>query len=117
DGNPATTADPTWQALLGVPGHPEYPSQHGCFTSAFSDALAAALHTKHIDVNMGGGEGGSSVLTATQHFDTVHDIQQQVVDARVWLGFHFRNSVEQGEKLGNNVADWELKRFFQPVHS
>ena len=116
DGNPNTTADPTWQALLGVPGHPEYPSQHGCFTAGFSDALAAALHTKHVDVTMGGGEGGSSVLTATQHFDTVNDIQKQVVDARVWLGFHFRNSVEQGEKLGNNVAEWELRRFFQPVH-
>jgi hypothetical protein len=117
DGNPDTTADPTWQALLGVPGHPEYPSQHGCFTAGFSDALAAALHTNHVDVTMGGGENGSSLLTTTQHFDTVNDIQQQVVDARVWLGFHFRNSVEQGEKLGNNVAEWELKRFFQPVHS
>ena len=55
------------------------------------------------------------VLTTTQHFDTVDDIQNQVVDARVWLGFHFRNSVEQGEKLGNDVADWELKRYFKPV--
>ncbi len=117
DGNPDTTADPTWQALLGVPGHPEYPSQHGCFTSAFSDALAAALHTDHVDVTMGGGQNGSSLLTTSQHFDTVSDIQKQVVDARVWLGFHFRNSVVQGEKLGNNVAGWELKRFFQPVHS
>jgi hypothetical protein len=116
DGNPATTADPTWQALLGVPGHPEYPSQHGCFTAAFSDTLAAALRTTHVDVTMGGGQNGSSVLTTTQHFNTVNDIQKQVVDARVWLGFHFRNSVQQGEKLGNNVADWELKRFFQPVH-
>ena len=99
-----------------MPGHPEYPSQHGCFTAGFSDALAAALHTKHVDVTMGGGEDGSSVLTTTQHFDTVDDIQKQVVDARVWLGFHFRNSVEQGEKLGNNVAGWELKRYFKPVH-
>ena len=115
DGNPDTTADPAWQALLGVPGHPEYPSQHGCFTSAFSDTLAAALHTQHIDVTMGGGQNGSNVLTTTQHFDTVGDIQKQVVDARVWLGFHFRNSVEQGERLGNDVADWELKRYFQPV--
>ena len=47
----------------------------------------------------------------------VADIQNQVVDARVWLGFHFRNSVKQGEKLGNNVADWELKRFFQPARN
>ena len=117
DGNPDTTADPAWQSVLPVPGHPEYPSQHGCFTAAFSDALASVLHTNHIDVTMPGGENGSSVLTTTQHFDTVHDIQSQVIDARVWLGFHFRNSVEQGVKLGNDVADWELDRFFKPDHS
>jgi hypothetical protein len=115
DGNPDTTPDPAWQALLGVPGHPEYPSQHGCFTAGFSDALATALHTKHLDVTMPGGEGGSPVLTTTQHFNDVDDIQDQVVDARVWLGFHFRNSVEQGEKLGNDVARWELKRYFKPA--
>jgi hypothetical protein len=116
DGNPDTTADPTWQALLGVPGHPEYPSQHGCFTAAFSDALASALHTKNVDVTMGGGQGGSSMLTTSQHFNTVEDIQKQVVDARVWLGFHFRNSVVQGEDVGNDVARWELHQFFKPVH-
>ena len=115
DNNPDTTADPTWQALLGVPGHPEYPSQHGCFTAAFSDTLAAALHTQHIDVDMPGGQNGSNVLTTTQHFNNVDDMQEQVVDARVWLGFHYRNSVEQGEKLGNHVAGWELKRFFKRV--
>ena len=98
DGNPDTTADPNWQALLGVPGHPEYPSQHGCFTSAFADTLASALHTKDVDVTMPGGQNGSSNLTTTQHFNTVDDIQKQVVDARVWLGFHFRNSVVQGEE-------------------
>jgi hypothetical protein len=115
DGNPDTTADPNWQSLLTVPGHPEYPSQHGCFTAAFSDALAAALKTRHVDVTMPGGENGSSNLTTTQHFNTVEDIQNQVVDARVWLGFHFRNSVEQGEKLGNQVARWELRRYFKPA--
>jgi hypothetical protein len=116
DGNPDTTADPLWQPLGSIPGHPEYPSQHGCFTSAFTDALAAALDTNHIDVTMGGGVGGSSVLSTTQHFDSVRDVQRQVVDARVWLGFHFRNSVEQGEKVGNDVAEWELDRYFKHAH-
>jgi hypothetical protein len=115
DGNPDTTADPSWQSLLPVPGHPEYPSQHGCFTAGFSDALAAALHTKHLDVTMPGGQNGSSVLTTTQEFNTVKAIQRQVVDARVWLGFHFRNSVVQGENIGNDVAEWTLDRYFQPV--
>jgi hypothetical protein len=117
DGNPDTTADPAWQPLGSLPGHPEYPSQHGCFTSAFTDALAAALGTNHIDVTIGGGQNGSSNLTTSQHFDTVHQVQAQVVDARVWLGFHFRNSVKQGENLGNDVADWELDRYFQEAHS
>jgi hypothetical protein len=113
DGNPDTTADPSWQSLLGVPGHPEYPSQHGCFTAAFADTVAQALHTNHIDLTLWGGQNGSNVLTTTQHFNTVEDVQKQVVDARVWLGFHFRNSVEQGEKVGNDVARWELDRYFQ----
>jgi len=116
DGNADTTADPSWTSLPpGVPGHPEYPSQHGCFTAAFTDALAAALNTSHLDVTMPGGENGSSLLTTSQHFNTVSDIQKQVVDARVWLGFHFRNSVVQGEKLGNQVAGWELDRYFKPI--
>ncbi len=116
DNNPETTADPTWQPLGALPGHPEYPSQHGCFTAAFVDTVAAALHTQHIDVTMPGGQNGSNVLTTTQHFDTVQDVQKQVVDARVWLGFHFRNSVVQGENVGNDVADWELDRYFKPAH-
>jgi hypothetical protein len=115
DGNADTSADPAWQSLLGIPGHPEYPSQHGCFTAGFSDALAAALCTKHLDLTVPGGQNGSSVLTTSQHFRTVDDMQDQVVDARVWLGFHFRNSVKQGEKLGNRVANWERDRYFQPA--
>jgi hypothetical protein len=60
DGNPDTTADPTCQSLLPVPGHPEYPSQHGCFTAAFADTLAAVLGTNHLDVTMPGRQNGSS---------------------------------------------------------
>jgi hypothetical protein len=116
DNNPETTADPTWQPLLmPLPGHPEYPSQHGCFTAAFVDTLASALHTQRIDVTMPGGQNGLNTLTTTQHFNTVNDVLKQVVDARVWLGWHFRNSVVQGEDVGSNVADWELDRFFQPA--
>jgi len=66
---------------------------------------------------MPGGQNGSNVLTTTQHFDNVQDVQDQVVDARVWLGFHFRNSVEVGEKVGNKVAAWELHQFFKRADS
>jgi hypothetical protein len=115
DGNPDTTADPTWQPLVATPTHPEYPSAHGCLTSALTDSLAAALHTNHIDVTVPGATNGGTAIATTRHFDTVQDIQQQIPDARVWIGFHFRNSVEQGLGLGNDVAGWALDRYFQPI--
>jgi hypothetical protein len=115
DGNPATNADPSWQPLLPSPAHPEYPSAHGCLTSAFTDALAAAVGSNHLDVTVPGATNGGTTLTTTRHFNTVQDIQNQLPDARVWLGFHFRNSVAQGLELGNDVAGWDLDRFFKRV--
>ncbi len=116
DGNPDTTADPTWQPLVATPTHPEYPSAHGCLTSALTDALAAALHTKHLNLTIPGATGGFTTLSTQRQYDTVDDIQNEIVNARVWIGFHFRNSVEQGEQLGNNIADWDLNQAFQPTN-
>ena len=115
DGNDATTADPNWTPLLATPAHPEYPSAHGCLTSALTDALAAGVGSDHLDITVPGATNGGSNLTTSQDFNTVQDIQNQVIDARVWIGFHFRNSVVQGENLGNDVASWDLSHAFQPV--
>jgi hypothetical protein len=116
DGNPDTTADPGWQPLVPTPTQPEYPSAHGCLTSAFSDALAAALHTNHLDLTIPGATNGGTTLTTSRQYKNVQHIQNEIVDARVWIGFHFRNSVEQGEQLGNDVADWDLSQAFQPIN-
>jgi hypothetical protein len=115
DGNPATTADPSWTPLLATPTHPEYPSAHGCLTSALTDSLAAALNTQHLDITVPGATNGGTTLTTNRVFNNVQNIQNEVVDARVWIGFHFRNSVVQGENLGNQVAAWDLKQAFQPA--
>jgi hypothetical protein len=115
DGNPDTTADPGWTPLLATPTHPEYPSAHGCLTSAFTDALAAALNTNHLNITIPGATNGGTTLTTSRVYNNVQDIQNQVLDARVWIGFHFRNSVVQGENLGNDVAKYDLGQAFQPA--
>jgi hypothetical protein len=40
---------------------------------------------------------------------------QEVVDARVWLGIHFRTADVRGAQMGKQVADWALDHYFQPV--
>jgi hypothetical protein len=114
DGNDATTADPNWTPLLATPTHPEYPSAHGCLTSALTDALAAALGSNHLNITVPGATNGGTTLTTSRVFNNVQNIQNEVVDARVWIGFHFRNSVVQGENLGNDVAKYDLGQAFQP---
>jgi hypothetical protein len=112
DGNPATTADPSWTPLVTTPNHPEYPSQHGCITSALARVLADAVGTSDIDATIPGATGGGTTLTTSQTFASVDDLLSQLVNARVWIGFHYRNSVVTGENLGSAVANWELQRYF-----
>ncbi|HKD95843.1 MAG TPA: vanadium-dependent haloperoxidase [Gaiellaceae bacterium] len=115
DGNPATTADPGWTPLLATPTHPEYPSAHGCLTAAVTDAVAAAIGSNHLNITIPGATDGGTTLTTDRVFNNVQSVQNQILDARVWIGFHFRNSVVQGEKLGNDVAKYDLSQAFQPA--
>ena len=112
--NDATAPDPTWTPLVATPNHPEYPSAHGCLTSALAAVVAHALGTDAIDVTIPGATGGGTNLTTTRHYATVQEVNNQIIDARVWIGFHYRNSVVAGEDLGTSVADWALQRYFLP---
>jgi len=106
-------ADESWSALFATPNHPEYPSQHGCVTSALAETIAHALGTTNINVTIQ-GLPVAPATSATRTYATVGDIESQLVNARVWIGFHYRHSVIAGEDLGNSVAAWTLDRYFLP---
>jgi hypothetical protein len=38
------------------------------------------------------------------------------VDARVWLGIHFRFADTAAREMGGQLAAWTLDHYFQPVH-
>jgi hypothetical protein len=57
------------------------------------------------DTNQGG---------QTRSFLRFSDARAEVVDTRVWAGIHFRRADEAGARIGEQVADWMLERFFQP---
>jgi hypothetical protein len=43
------------------------------------------------------------------------DLEREVMDARIYIGFHYHHSVVQGTLLGQHVAHHVLGNFFQPV--
>jgi PAP2 superfamily len=112
DGNDATEADVNWRPQIVTPTHPEYPSAHGCGTSAYANAIAEFFGTKRLP-------GGIWLTGATGHpdrfFVSTDDIIKEIIDARVYNGVHYRTSVVHGTVIGRKTAQWVAKFYFQPV--
>jgi PAP2 superfamily len=114
DGNSATTANGAWSPLAATPNHPEYPSQHGCVTSALARVLAHAVDSNQINATIWGATAANTTgLVTSRTYPNVQSILDELINARIWIGFHFRSSVVAGENLGTSVANWELQRNFQ----
>ena len=43
------------------------------------------------------------------------DALQEVVEARIWGGIHFRTADEQGATMGKQIAQWIKTRYFEPM--
>jgi hypothetical protein len=59
----------------------------------------------------------SNKSCTSRSFDRFSDILNEVIDARVWAGIHFRTADTQGAELGKKVAHYLKKHYFQPVRS
>jgi hypothetical protein len=110
DGNGHTMSDPAWQPLLSTPNHPEYPSAHACHTTAIAGVLESFFGPGRLRFSL-----DSLVTGDTRTYRRFRDVVDEVNDARVWAGFHFRYSQEDGSTLGRKVARYVVRNFFQPV--
>ena len=101
-GNPALKADPRWTPFIQTPMHPEYPCAH-CVSSGAIGAV--------IDADVGSDVHLSSRLgQTTREWTSVKAFMQEVADARIYDGVHFRNSAEVGTDLGWKVGKVAAKR-------
>lgn len=112
DGNPATTADPAWVPLLATPPYPDYVSGYSGFTGAFTRALAETLDTRNLRIAL----ISTAAPGITRSYDSARQLNADVVDARVWLGIHFRFADTRGLTMGQDVAAWALEHYFRPAN-
>jgi hypothetical protein len=115
DGNAATVEDPCWRPLVTTPNHPEYPAAHGTNTSAMAEVFSEFLGTDQIDLDIHGFDpaGPAGNLNAVHHFDTADQLREEVINARLWGGLHYRRSSEVGVHLGEKVAHFGLNHAFK----
>jgi hypothetical protein len=109
-GNPATPRDAGWLPLAETPMHPEYPCAH-CITSA---AVAAVLRAAAKDDV---GELSVTSPTApgvTRHWSSLEDYANEVSNARVWAGFHYRFSTVVGQDMGRKIGELTVATQLRP---
>jgi hypothetical protein len=58
----------------------------------------------------------TAVPGAVRHYDSGRAERRDVVDARVWLGIHFRFADTAARDMGGRLTDWTLDHYFQPLH-
>ena len=111
DGNDATSPDLTWLPLLITPNHPEYPSGHSSASGASAEVLAAFF----------GDDTAFSVTSeltpgVTRYYSSFSGAVDEVRDARVFGGIHFRSACNDGQAMGRRVANYVLANALQRVH-
>jgi len=110
DGNDKTTPDANFKPLITTPCFPSYPSAHGTLSNAAREMMEKIY-----------GEGPFSITLSTPalpgvtlHYSRLEEITDDISDARVYGGIHFRTDQDAGALLGTRIADYLFSHKLQP---
>jgi len=112
DGNPKTDPDPSYVPFIVTPCFPSYPSNHGSAANAAAEVLRRLY-----------GEAGHAMTLTNAavpgivlQYTSFKQITDDISDARVYGGIHFRTDQDAGAVLGRAVGTTVYKDNLQPNH-
>jgi hypothetical protein len=108
DGNDLTAGEAGWTPLFATPAHPDYTSAHTTNSSAMATILGLLFEDN---------PGAPIVVTIsgiTRQWDTFSAGVEEVIDARVYSGIHFRTADEVGARMGRQVARFVSTHALRP---
>jgi hypothetical protein len=112
DGNPKTDPDPDFVPFITTPCFPSYPSNHGSASNAGAEVLRRIY-----------GEGGHLITLSNPavpdivlQYSTFKEITDDISDARVYGGIHFRTDQAAGARLGRAIGRAVYKNNLRPMH-
>jgi hypothetical protein len=106
DGTLPSRSDTTWLPLLGTPPFPDYPAGHTSYAGAVEVVLRAVFGDQPGELSIRSATAGG----VTHRYRTFAEVCDEVVNARVWGGVHWRTSSTVGLDLGTKVGELVLLR-------
>lgn len=105
DGNDKTDPDATFVPFIVTPCFPSYPSAHATLSNAARDVLERSYGSGHHSITL----SSAAVPGLTLNYRKLEQITEDIDDARVYGGIHFRFDQETGTGLGLRVGDYVFK--------
>ena len=105
DGNARTDRDTTYVPYILTPCFPSYPSNHGSASNSAAEILRRVYGAGSHAITM----TNSAVPGVTFHYTRFKQITDDISDARVYGGIHFRFDQEAGADLGRDIGTYIYK--------
>jgi hypothetical protein len=108
DGNRKTVGDPSWESLIAAPPYPDHASglsaAAGSITATARELFGTDRVTFSGTITPPPATPPTDPITRT--YTRLSQARDEIVDARVWSGIHFRIADEDGAAIGGDVARW-----------
>jgi len=112
DSNPATDREAAWQPIADTPMHPEYPCAHCILSGSVAGVVKTALGSEEIpEIAM----TSPTAPGVTHRWTNMTALTEEVANARIWSGFHYRFSTRVGTQMGLQIGEYVVKTIMQPA--
>jgi hypothetical protein len=108
-------ADLNWTPLIVTPPFAEYPSGHSSASGAAATILADYFG-ENTAFTVGTDVPSGPLVGVTRSFANFSDARNEIKNARIYGGIHFRTACNDADSLGTNVANWVLGHSLLPVN-
>lgn len=120
DGNPDTVADPNWTPLVTTPPIPDHDSAHSVEGGAAAAVMRRFFGTDQISfetcsLTLPAGSTCNDASSVTRSFSSLSQAARENALARIYVGFHFRNAVNDGVEHGRKIGNRAANLFLLPV--
>lgn len=113
DPNPRTAGDGGWTPLFPTPNYPDYVSGANGLTGAFTAMLRSFFNTDQMVFTV--KTTSPNAIDKERDYTSFSQAAQEVVEARILLGIHFRAADEDARRLGQRIAHWAFQKYLRPV--
>ena len=112
DDNKKTEFDVTFVPYITTPCFPSYPSNHASGSTSAAEVLRRVYGAAGHDITI----TNPGVPGLVFEYTSFKQITDDIDDARVYGGIHFRFDQDAGSKMGREVATFVVKHNLRPAH-